>query len=177
MENDVMKMKTCQTAAASPKGGSKRARSEPTVGNNGQATRAAQMKAAKSPPKPSKQVEPEEAAPVAVAALIRSGDDARSLFEVLRRFAAELEESQGALDEPVEAVVELGTLLDAWESHLPAGHRAGDAPFWSDVAAACGDVSEELDELNSVEFGITQVLVGAIEKAALAHLDEAGKRE
>ena len=171
-----MKMKTYQTDAASPKGGIKRARSEPTVGNNGQATKATHMKATELPPKASKKVEPKEDAQIAVATLIHTADDARRLFGVLRRFAAELEESQSALDEPLEAVVELGTLLDTWELHLPAGHQAGDAQFWSDVATACGDASEELNELNSLEFGIARVLFGAIEKAALVHLDEAGKR-
>ena len=70
--------------------------------------------------------------------------------------------------------MELGTLLDAWESHLPVGHRSADAPFWSDVAAACGDASEELRELQcSIDFGSAKVLIDAIAEAALAHLDEA----
>jgi len=122
-------------------------------------------------------VEPEEAAQIAVAALIHSGEDARSLCEVLQRFAARFEEPQDTFDGSLDVVEELAILLGAWESHLPAGHRSGDAPFWSDVAAVCGDVSEELDELNSVEFGIARVLFGAIKNAALAHLDEARKRE
>jgi hypothetical protein len=111
-------------------------------------------------------LDPREAAASAVAALIRSGEDAQSLFDVLRRFGADLGGSQPAL-------VELGSLLNAWESHLPAGHRSADSPFWSDVAAACRDVSMELEELGSVECGSAQVLLGATEKAALAHLQEA----
>ena len=108
-----------------------------------------------------------KAAPAAVAALIRSGADARSLFDALCRVADEF-------DEPLESLVELGTLLDAWEARLPAGHRPADAPFWSNVAAVCGDVSEEMDELPcSIDFGIAQVLFGAIKNAAIAHLDDA----
>ena len=137
------------------------------------------MKATKSSPEASKPVEPDEdeaalAAFAAVAALIRSGDDARSLFDALQRFGADFYEP----GETLEALVELGTLLDAWESHLPAGHRSGDAPFWSDVASVCGDISDELHNLPcSIDFGNAQVLCEAIKEAACAHLDEAGKRE
>jgi hypothetical protein len=108
-----------------------------------------------------------EAAPRAVAALIRSGDDARSLFAALRCFGADF-------DEPLEALAELGSLLDAWESHLPAGHRSGDAPFWSDVAAVCGDVDRELDDaVPDFKWGSAKVLFDAIAEAAISHLNAA----
>jgi hypothetical protein len=86
------------------------------------------------------------------------------------------------LSEPTPALIELGTLLDAWEAHLPAGHRAGDASFWYDVSEVCWDVHHELIvlELDSLQLGNGEVLLGAIAAAARAHLKKSrlamGKR-
>jgi len=137
--------------------------------DNGRAGKATRRGTTPSPNGRSNLVEPEEAAPEGVASLIRGGPDARSLFLALYGLAAEF-------DEPSPELVELETLLDAWESHLPAGHRAGDARFWDDVAAVCQGLNIDLSDghviweaMGRVEAGI---LLNAIETAALAHRRE-----
>ena len=114
------------------------------------------------PAEPLRSDDVRQAAPAAVGALIRSGENARSLFRVVERLAA-------TLGEPSRAVVELGNLLDSWESHLPAGHRSADAPFWADVVAACDELHGDLAELDCMPFASGEVLLGAIRHAALAH--------
>ena len=108
------------------------------------------------------EVDPEQAAAAAVAALIRSGKDARSLFDALRCF-------DDNKCHPGEYVVELGTMLDAWEAHLPPGHRSVDAPFRSDLASVCHDVDWDFSNIDC----LAQLLVQAIEKAALRRLRKA----
>ena len=108
-------MKAHTTTTASPRGGSKRAHFvEPTVGTNGHAIKAARMKATKPPPKPSEPEEPDEAASSAVVALIRFGDDARSLFDALWCFAAELEGTSGSPRGTGHIARRLGIALAGW---------------------------------------------------------------
>ena len=118
---EVQRKKKAQCGVA--KEGDSAARPEPTQSPDKSAT----------PVQPMDYDEAREIAPAAVGALIRSGEDARSLFHVVERVAA-------TLDKPSRAVVELGI----WLTHGMGTYRPATGwlmprfgPIWLPHATNC----------------------------------------
>jgi hypothetical protein len=108
-----------------------------------------------------------ELSAAAVARLLRSGAEVRSLYVLVQRLAA-------TCDEELHAIDRLGALLVSWEGHEAGGELEYDDEYWQAIIDLCHKSQEEILELDGLQFGHGEVLLGAIRYAADAHQGSPG---